>query len=547
MPADSPGQTEPRTDFRFYRLSFWLLIAIGISASIGAGIAMMHAGIGWDAHIDTNESLVIRELVPSLPPGSDISVAYEQIYFTSEFYGILLPQLGDFLHFVFTGSSDLLQVNDLDTYRWQGLASIFLAVGAAASLACAIASALKSSMAGAFTWALIMTTPLYFGMSYINIKDMPVAVGLTLLTSAFILNRSAKSKIVRWGVANFLMAAGAFIAAATRPGLWPLIVLFSGLTLVIFATLDIRRRELKRSLPSMVGLGIAGAVTLFLLWLTNPLARINLVQWLIDSFLVMRSYPWEGTIRVAGQDLMSTELPLWYVPAWIFAQMPIATLILLAASAVVIGCTVFCSGGASLRPNVFLLTPVFLQAAVLPVAVVATGATLYDGLRHLLFLVPPLLGIGSLAIVAIEKSKPRLRISPRNLAGIVSILIVFLSGWATLRWVPYSYAYINPIAGWSNPERDWELDFWGVSAIEGVEKLNQTGLDSVVVLPSEGTSSMIGGQSLESFRESSGTEPYGLYVFKRWDSSIGDCELLFSIVRDGQVLGEGAKCPPLLE
>jgi hypothetical protein len=31
-------------------------------------------------------------------------------------------------------------------------------------------------------------------------------------------------------------------------------------------------------------------------------------------------------------------------------------------------------------------------------------------------------------------------------------------------------------------------------------------------------------------------------VFKRWDSSIGTCERLFTIERDGQVLGEGARC-----
>jgi hypothetical protein len=37
----------------------------------------------------------------------------------------------------------------------------------------------------------------------------------------------------------------------------------------------------------------------------------------------------------------------------------------------------------------------------------------------------------------------------------------------------------------------------------------------------------------------------GLYVFMRWtDASDYGCAVLFTIERDGHVLGEGARCPP---
>ncbi len=535
---------------RFMKVAFWVLVGTGIVAFAGAIISMMYAGIGWDARMDTGQSVVIREVVPNLPAGSSLEAAYDKIYFTAEFYGILIPQLGDFLHSIltgsiFTGSQEMLQLNDMAAYRLQGLANVVIAAVAAGSLGFAIASALKSRLAGAFAWALIMTTPLYFGMSSVNIKDMPVAAGLTLITSGFMLNRSARSTQVRWGVAIVLTAAGSSIAVATRPGLWPLVLIFAGMILSLFGLLDLRHRTLRKSLPGISSLLISVVTTLLFLWWTNPLGRLSLFQWLSDSFTVMRNYPWEGTIRVAGADVVSTDLPWWYVPAWLFAQLPILTTVIILAALVATLASLFRARWALRRSRVLIMTPVFLQAIVLPVAVIVTGATLYDALRHLLFVIPALVGIGSIAVATLEKSSFHWKLSPRAAASVVAIVVIGFSAWATARWIPYSYAFINPIAGWNHPERDWELDFWGLTAAEGVDRLKEAGFDTIGVLPIEETAGLFGGASLAVILQEGQSEPFGLFVFKRWDSSIADCESLFTIERDGQILGEGAVCPPV--
>jgi hypothetical protein len=191
------------------------------------------------------------------------------------------------------------------------------------------------------------------------------------------------------------------------------------------------------------------------------------------------------------------------------------------------------------------MSPVFLQAIVLPVAVVVSGATLYDALRHLLFMIPGLIGIGAIAVATLEKSNFDWKISPKAAASVVTVIVVGLSAFATARWIPYSYAFINPIAGWNHPERGWELDFWGLTAAEGVERLKDAGYTPIGVLPIEETAGLFGGSSLAVILEEGQNAPFGLYVFKRWDSSIGECESLFTIERDGQILGEGAVCPPV--
>ncbi len=545
--VDQLGRT---SGFRFYRFAFWFLLVIGLVAAIGSVVAMMFAGIGWDARMDTGQSVVIREVVPNLPLGSSLEDAYDKIYFTAEFYGILLAQLGDFFNSIltgsiFSGSQEMLQLNDMAAYRLQGLANVAIATFAAGSFGFAIASALKSRLAGAFAWALIMTTPLYFGMSSINIKDMPVAAGLTLITSGFMLNRSAKTPLVRWGVATVVTASGSSIALATRPGLWPLVVIFAGMILGLYALLDLRHRSIGKSLPGVSNFVFSVVVTLLVLWWTNPLGRLSLFQWLSDSFTVMRNYPWEGTIRTAGVEVASTDLPWWYVPAWLLAQLPILTTVIIVAAFIATIASLLKRRWALPRSHVTLMSPVFMQAIVLPVAVVVTGATLYDALRHLLFMIPALIGIGAIAIATVEKTSCDWKISPKAAASVFAVVVVGVSAFATARWIPYSYAFINPIAGWNHPERDWELDFWGLTAAEGVERLKDAGLTPIGVLPIEETAGLFGGSSLAVILEEGQSAPFGLYVFTRWDSSIGECESLFTIERDGQILGEGAVCPPV--
>ncbi len=72
---------------RFYRFAFWFLVAIGLVAAIGAVVSMMYSGIGWDASMDTGQSVVIREVVPNLSAGSTLAAAYEKIFLQLSFMG----------------------------------------------------------------------------------------------------------------------------------------------------------------------------------------------------------------------------------------------------------------------------------------------------------------------------------------------------------------------------------------------------------------------------------------------------------------------------
>ena len=189
------------------------------------------------------------------------------------------------------------------------------------------------------------------------------------------------------------------------------------------------------------------------------------MPWIRDSVGTSRSFPWEGSILTAGQDLWSTHLPWWYVPAWLGAQLPLLTLLAVAAGLVtLIFIAVRYPAGEGKR---FLaLVPILLQAVVLPVMIVGSGAVIYDGIRHVLFLVPALLAVPAVALAMLD-GRPGMKPRVRSLLAGGAVIVVAASLFASIRWAPYSYAFINPVAGHDGDSRSWELDYWGVTGREG--------------------------------------------------------------------------------
>jgi hypothetical protein len=122
-----------------------------------------------------------------------------------------------------------------------------------------------------------------------------------------------------------------------------------------------------------------------------------------------------------------------------------------------------------------------------------------------------------------------------------AVVVVAASLFASIRWAPYAYAFINPVAGWDKHHRAWELDYWGVTAREGVRRIQEAGFYPVYVDPARPPAIPYGGSGGAL---APGGRP-GLYVFLRYDDRAAQfgCTVFFTIKRDGHLLGEGAFCP----
>jgi hypothetical protein len=362
-------------------------------------------------------------------------------------------------------------------------------------------------------------------MEHVDFKDVPVAAGLTLVTSglalAFLLSRPWRATLA----GTVLSGIGGAVAVATRPAS---IVLLAVLLTATLATAVVARRHDIRSVMPVVLATVAAPVSGFVFtWCTDPIARLGMVQWLHDSITFAHNIG-EGssTIRAAGENLDPTHLPWWYVPSYLGVQLPLLTL-----AAVIVGVGVVVARVR--RLPIIPLVPVVTQAIGLPVLIVVSGAELYDGIRHVLFLLPALLAFPAMAFALLDHGRFRVA------APLTAVVIVAASLLSAIQWAPYAYAYLNPIGGLGH-ERAWDLDYWGVSAKEGVERLHRLGLDPIYVKPSQQPGVPWGAYN-------TGADPSrgaALYVYLRWQSASDyGCNRIFAISRGGHVLGEGALCP----
>jgi hypothetical protein len=161
---------------------------------------------------------------------------------------------------------------------------------------------------------------------------------------------------------------------------------------------------------------------------------------------------------------------------------------------------------------------------------------IYDGIRHLLFMLPALVGLVADALARLDGRAARRYVAP---AG--ALVVVAASLAASARWAPYAYAFVNPVAGIEKHPEAWELDYWGVSGREGVERLRHDGFETVVVQPQP-----LVGVPFGAVHWDGHLAPHeGMYVFFRLGERAADygCTPIFTIRRDGHALGEGARCP----
>jgi hypothetical protein len=523
-------------DDKHHRVAVVALLGLGVGSIVVAAWSLAHGGIGWDSGFDTGAALDARAVSSSLP----LDEAYEAVPSTSEFYGVFLYQFADVLHLLTRGATEPLMPDEPMTYRYQGAATLILSVASVTAFAVALAIAFRSLLAGAFAWSLTLATPLWLGMSHVDFKDMPVAAGVTLVTAGLVVSLVIEAGRKAALVGALLAGAGGAIVLATRAGSLTLIVALAIGTAATAAGWRIGRGRGPRVLPVVVACGSAIVCAFAFTWATNPIARIDMVQWLEDSAEYARSVHWElPPMRVAGTDVRGDDLPWWYVPAWLAAQLPLFTQMAIVGGIAVLVATVIRRHSVGSAGATMALVPIALQAVALPVAMLLGGAVIYDGLRHLLFIIPALVAFAAIALAVLDRRSRGHRLSV--LLPLGAIVIVAVSLLSSIRWAPYAYAYVNPIAGPDKDARTWDLDYWGVSAKEGVERLQALGYEPIHVEPSASVGLPYGAVEGPTV----GGPRTGLYVFLRWGGAADyGCTVVFTIERGGHVLGEGARCPP---
>ena len=339
--------------------------------------------------------------------------------------------------------------------------------------------------AGLVALSLCLTTGYLYGSIFYTPIDVSFLFAMMFATLAIIV-------MARRTVPSWLATVGAGLlsglAIATRAsGVITQVYLLAALVLCGLETLaraggSMRGDLLRIGLRAVCAL-VIGWIAAIALWpwlqIGNPLSQFK------DAFLLFANHPNSFEFNFWGRSVLSTALPWTYVLGQLLARLPEGFLLLLLAGisfglAAALGFSrvaieaVMRRGATSLRDVGLLLARSRCQlivwaAVTLPIGfIIARHSTLYDGIRHVLFVIPVLAviaGAGSLRLFPVLLRFP----IP---AAVVGGAYGGFSIWMLAVLHPLEYVATNALVGGVQGAYErFDLDYWAVAGTVALRRL----------------------------------------------------------------------------
>ena len=318
-------------------------------------------------------------------------------------------------------------------------------------------------LAGLIALLLLATCPLYFGHMFMNPKDTPFAVAMAILLLALVRTFQEYPRLSAGGVLLLGIGLGLSFGSRILAG-FAVIEALAVLTVVVVSEahaegLNLALARLGRFLITFIPAVLLAYTVMGLLWPWSVLDPFNPFR-AAEYFSHFFEKPWQELF--GGQLVAIPEMPRSYVPTLLALKLP--ELFLLLGFGGATGTLVAAvRSELPLRPRaVFLL---LVLAAILPLAaVIVLRPAMYNGVRHFLFVLPPLAVLGGLAGACIAAACAR-----GSLVVSIAAAAIFTAGLAVpvvemTRLHPYEYTHFNRLAGGVSRARDrYMLDYWGLS------------------------------------------------------------------------------------
>jgi hypothetical protein len=351
----------------------------------------------------------------------------------------------------------LLPIGRLAVGRWTGLAAIALCLMTGYVYGSLFFTPIDVPFAAAMTWATLAIVV----MTRQVIPSWPASIAAGLLTGLAIATRTGGIITHAYLLGALLLCAAEFFATHGR------------VTLRYLVAIGARY-------GAVVGIAWITAVALWpWLQIGNPFAQFKI------ALVHFATIPMSFEFPHWGEQVSTSALPVSYIPAQLLARLPEAFLILLAVG-FIHGIAVAASlvrdavatwrveGGAGLRAAVLTLARarailIVCAGVVLPLGfLMLQRATMYDGIRHVLFVIPMLAVVAGLGWRALLPLLNRAPVVAALVAGAYIGSIV-----ATLAVLhPLEYVAMNALAGGTRGAYgNFELDYWSAAATEALRRL----------------------------------------------------------------------------
>lgn len=346
--------------------------------------------------------------------------------------------------------------------------------------------------AGPVALVLCLITGNLYGSLFFTPIDVPFLAAMCWATLAIVV--MARRVVPTWP-ATVCAGLAIGLAVATRPG--GILAHLYLVGVMALAALEVVLTYGRAARPYVLAIGLRTAMAIATAWATaialwpwlqvgNPLAQF----WI--AFVHFGNIPMAMSFAHWGETLATNALPWSYLPGQWLARLPEAFLVLLAFALVsaLIVIVQFAraavdrlraQGAGGLRAPALLVarsraTLVIWAAACVPVGyIMLRQPTLYDGIRHTLFVIPMLALLAGWAALRLLPVLRRAAIPTAiATAAYVSALVVNL---ALLH--PLEYIATNAFAGGTRGAYGrFEQDYWSAAATEALRRLERR-LDAV--------------------------------------------------------------------
>jgi len=338
---------------------------------------------------------------------------------------------------------------------------------------------LGGPLAGLIALILLATCPTYYGHMFFNPKDAPFAVTMVIALWGLVRVFAEYPRTTAVGIALLGIGMGLAVGARILGGLAG-IYAFAGLALIVAA--ESREFGAAKAMQRAAGFVVAlvpamvlAYAVMALVWpwgVVDPLNPLHAAVYFSSFF----EKPWRELF--AGQLIEVPDMPRSYLPQLMALKLP-EIFLLLGIAGILAAIVGFCrrSNGPQRRATLFVV----VLAAIAPILITfVTRPAMYNGIRHFVFILPPLAVLGGYAGAALLAW-----LAPRWRFAAIGAAAVFLVGIALpvvemVRLHPYEYTHFNHIAGGvKGAEGRYMRDYWGLS-------FKQAGSELVALLAARG-------------------------------------------------------------
>jgi hypothetical protein len=440
-----------------------LAVAVLASAAAAAAATFRDYGLGWDDYAHAQYGDLLLSLYRS-GFADRRALSFVNLYMYGGGFDLLAALFGKRLPF------DLFETRRLMGAA-VGLVGLFVTWR--------LGRRLGGPLAGLIALLLLATCPLYYGHIFMNTKDAPFAVAMAIALLGIV--RAIEEYPFPQPPTIALCGIGFGLALGSRV-IGGFAVINAAASLALIVVLKSRQdgiRPALRDAADFLKPFIPGAILAYLVmglvwpWsVVSPLNPFRAIEYFSNFFFFER--PWRELFD--GRFVLVTNMPRSYLPTLMALTLP--EIMLALGLCGILGASIMIARGelgrrGALATRRAALLAVTLAAALPVLVAVATRPAMYNGIRHFVFLTPPLAGLGGLAAAWIAQ---RLRAlgGLATVAGALFLIVSLTSPAIDMAQLhPYEYTGFNHIAGGVAGARSrYVLDYWGLSIRQASLKLH---------------------------------------------------------------------------